>query len=444
MESADQYYRQRDDRTERATALDDASERPVRVVVGPDVAGSVAGQILLLSLVNLLSRFHRSLDIDCPNASLVAPALVEALTIDTATMELARAIDPFVRMGEQSTAPITIAVGCDAPGGADIMVGCAGFAAEMTVGSRAACPTVQDGIIGAGVAACLAASAAFRLALGLDVTPQRMSLWGFQSGAEYEPGPIELPALDVGDVLIVGVGGVGSCLAYWLSLLQFRGHWTVVDGDEVSVSNLNRCLPFLARHTGMFAREPSRKAEVVAKLIGAAPIDAWYDALDQDSHKPDLVLSLADGRFVRQQISMRGQPVVLQATTQAAAWEAQSHRHIYGIDDCPACRIPETEHVKIPACSKGAIEVVGDRLDAALPFLSAAAGLMLVASIFQLQQNRLGSSPRNLWRWSFGSRQGVRGASVQSCGAGCHNTLAPTVVRQINEGRWSSMAHVDP
>ena len=42
-------------------------------------------------------------------------------------------------------------------------------------------------------------------------------------------------SIDVGRVLQVGAGGVGSALDFWLTLAGIVGAWTVVDGDEVEV-----------------------------------------------------------------------------------------------------------------------------------------------------------------------------------------------------------------
>jgi hypothetical protein len=56
---------------------------------------------------------------------------------------------------------------------------------------------------------------------------------------------------------------------------------------------------------------------------------------------------------------------------------SQLHRHIAGIDDCVFCRAGEILPVTFGCSTSEVVNPVGQRSDAALPFLSAASGLML-------------------------------------------------------------------
>ena len=68
-----------------------------------------------------------------------------------------------------------------------------------------------------------------------------MSLWSLSAAADAT-GPAALEPLDVGGVWMVGAGAVGSCLAWWLRLVGVTGLWTIIDGDVVDITNLNRGL----------------------------------------------------------------------------------------------------------------------------------------------------------------------------------------------------------
>jgi tRNA A37 threonylcarbamoyladenosine dehydratase len=43
------------------------------------------------------------------------------------------------------------------------------------------------------------------------------------------------------NILVVGLGGVGSLLQFWPGLVEM----TIVDGDVVDITNINRQLPAL-------------------------------------------------------------------------------------------------------------------------------------------------------------------------------------------------------
>jgi len=139
--------------------------------------------------------------------------------------------------------------------------------------------------------------------------------------------------------MVVGAGGVGSCFAYWLREFGAKGRWPVVDADRAELHNTNRCLGILPRDTGWAGGTASFKADLAAELFGGEPHRVWYDEFDQDGFRPDLVLPLANGQYVRHAIASRGEPLLVHATT-STMWEAQLHRHIPDRDDCITCRMP--------------------------------------------------------------------------------------------------------
>jgi hypothetical protein len=95
-------------------------------------------------------------------------------------------------------------------------------------------------VLGAALAACLAAAALFGHQHRGRVAPRRVSLWDFSEGDQAAAGPNQLGPIDVGDVLVVAAGAVGSALCYWLAELRVIGRWSIVDGDWVEVHNTNR------------------------------------------------------------------------------------------------------------------------------------------------------------------------------------------------------------
>jgi hypothetical protein len=298
---------------------------------------------------------------------------------------------------------------------------------------------------GAGLAACLGAAAAFKQDIGLPVTPRRVSAWNYLEGNEADPGPLEDVRISPGRVLMVGAGAVASAFTYWMWSWAAEGSWTVVDRDRVALHNTNRSLVFLPSDAGWTSSPASSKADVLCRYLPSArPIQSWYDeALEVHEAVFDVVLALANDRDVRSLLACRNATVMLHATT-GENWLSQLHRHVAGHDDCIACRLG---NVKAPVfmCSVGRLapseapDQASDS-DAALPFLSAASGLMLATSLERLQAGCLTETTLNNWRWDFLSTHRFASAGRSRCRENCRSWLEPASRRRVNVGtKWSTL-----
>jgi hypothetical protein len=388
----DAFYAERDRRTRQYGGTDDALEGPILVMVDPDVAATRAGQIATLALVNMAARVHRSIALLIPEAPLIAGSLVPAADLQSAAIRTARAINPVLDLSlgptiEGRTFVAHVGLGRELPGDLDVYLdwhgGLGGLATSPIPG-----PTYDpDSVFGAATAAVLGSAALFRLAHGQAVHPARLNpldlTLGAKAGTRDHRGPI-----DVGDVLVVGAGAVATALLYWARELGTCGGWDIVDGDIAKLHNTNRCLTMTAADAGWPDGEPTTtpmaKAATAARAIGAVAHLQWYDHW-QPHHQArhDLVLPLANGRSVRTLIAQRGEPLLLHATT-SRSWTAELHRHLPDHDDCPACRIPDTTRPQMTCSTGPAVPEDPDSPDAALPFLSAGAGLLLAAALADL------------------------------------------------------------
>ena len=397
---------------------------------------------MVLALVNMLARIHRSLQLDIPSVGLLTRCLIPANYLDVAAAGLARAIDPYIRLDAGPASAHAIGIGAAAPSGLPWYAGADGQIAiidQRPVGV----PPTPCLTLGGALSACLAAAAVLRQVLGVEQRPVRLSAWNYHDGDDAERGPDSLGPLDVGDVLQIGAGGVGLCLSYWLREFGVVGTWRIADRDDAVVHNTNRCLGLLARDTAWAGGAPRNKAVVAAQLFGALPHACWYDELDHDTFKPDLVLPLANERNVRHAIACRGEPVILHATT-SRTWEAQLHRHRPDSDDCITCRMPSPTSEVAFGCATVRLETSTalPSTDAALPFLSATAALLLVSGLYLLQFEQIADEPYNFWAVCFRDvRRHVRRA-ICSCRDGCATVLPGNVRRRIHVGRrWSHLDH---
>lgn len=458
-EAAELFYTERDARTLQYGADLASLRRPVAVLIGADAAGDASSQVAAIGLVNMLARVHRRLHLDVPDAVLRARSLIGAGTLQDALVETALAINPFLDLTTARTGDtvpdgaLTLAIGLSVPEGLDIYLRWELGRGEISPERGPTAPafveppgqfsTHHDSRFGAATASCLAAAAAFRAVHGHRVRATRVNMFEFtaddRAGTTTTPGPV-----DVGNVLVIGAGAVSQALIYWLRELGVTGRWDIVDGDDAELHNTNRCMAMTAADAGWPdgrpGTEPKNKAFNAAALIDATPHPHWYDkwlALAAPT-RYDLVLVLANERGVRASAAALGQPILLHATT-SADWTAELHRHIPGRDDCPACRLPSSAKPRF-ACSNGPVEP-GDPQsgDAALPFLSAAAGLMLAGALLQLpDEGELVVGRYNHWRLHLELRHRLWQKSIHS-GKQCSHVLAPETRNALSSrapGRW--------
>jgi hypothetical protein len=439
----ERFYAERDRRTTAYGVVTDRLNTPVRIKVGTDAAASASGQALALALINMVCRVHRRVQLLLPDTGLLVPTLVPATTFAEAGETLAFAIDPFIDLASSKEPGPTLATG-DVTGtywlGAD---GYIGHLAEKWVpitGHPAS-------ILGSGMAACLGSAALLLAVTGANVRARSVSLWGFDN-QPVEPGPGRAIApIDVGErVILVGAGAVGSAILYWLRLLGVRGNWTVVDGDIAKLHNTNRSMGMLAVDAGWGNGIPggpvANKAEIGAVLIGGNPVVGWYDDWVKDpGPRPDLLIPAGGERNIRRNLGLLGLPLMIQGAT-SPDWQVQLHRHGPS-DSCPACRFRGQEATAELACSTGLLPAAPDtaddaETDAALPFLSAAAGLLVAAALTQLENGYL-DQPVNQHGLLFGADTQVDWwNTITRCSPTCTGRLTQSVRRRLNVGhRWT-------
>lgn len=448
MPDCPKFYSERNARTLEYVGDQLFDALPVHVAIDAKSATLPGGQVALLALTNQLARVHRRVTFDLRSSSVplrvtnpfACPTLGETL------LSTARAIDPC---GEFSigTPPrervVSIALGESVVGQFDWYIG-----ADRAIGKLGKSPIrfseAPGTLRGASLASCLGAAAVFRTMMGLESVPREVSSWNYAEGTDASPGPETLERLDVGRVLMVGAGAVAASLVYWLSTFGVGGAWTIIDRDFVLLHNINRGLIFTAADAAWPQGTPQRKAELLASLIlGARWEHEWYHESKIAEEQYDIVLGLANDYDVRHLIASRNNTVTLHATT-GTNWLSQMHRHVAGLDDCIWCRAGEVSEPSFE-CSSTEVELPGGtKTDAALPFLSAASGLMLATALQRLQCGQLASQNCNDWRWDFGSSHKMVSSGSRRCRQGCSRILPAPVRRKINEGgRWRDLDNAD-
>jgi hypothetical protein len=416
---------------------------PAGVTAGAETVESAVGQIAVLTAVNMLARVHPGLVLAVPDAALLVPCPAGGATLVDACQRLAAAANPNVAVSACPRLPagtLSIGIGGDSPAAA-IHAGGARWTGTTGTSPQAMSPDPSS-LLGAGMAVTLACGWIFRVAVGLPAVIERgVSLWTLAPASE-PTGPGECGPVNIGSVWMVGAGAVGSCLAWWLHYVGVVGGWTIIDGDVADETNLNRSLGLFAAHAGMTGMPAVAKAIAAAELMpGAVPYPHWWDEwVESDPPSPDVLIPIANGRGVRPAVAAYGHPAVLHATT-SRNWTCELHRHLLMADGCIACRLPEEAPQFECATARGDAATEDDPgRDAALPFLSAGAGLTLVAGLLQLQHGAWGSHGRNHWRLWFDGAQTELSSSRWRCERSCSTTPTVSVRRALHEHtRWSGL-----
>ena len=383
----DEYYDARDDRLLRypeARRLDQS--RWITIQAAPDYLHSYAGQVALLTAANLLGRMARRVVLDIPQTTMVPPLPWAGHDITEFACAQMHAIDPrgeyLIRPAQEADHIVLLGAS-----GAPVVTHGVGWLAYT--GPAPSPLPADDSPNPVGAALAVIAMASRLAARGFGAQPASVLLNSFDWSHEIgTPLPALDPSAYLGAVWAVGAGSVGTAILYFLTLATQNFSTLVFDRDKVKRENITL--------SPIFAEGDIRsyKAEVTESYLKRCRVsDAAYEPMmlhesrtwfQRTTGMPDLVISAANEHNVRHLIESLFPPVQIYGTT-GRNWQASVIRHVPMVDPCSCCLFPETTHTPSrcatdPEASTGREKEV----DASLPHLSFAAGLMAAAEIFKL------------------------------------------------------------
>lgn len=393
-QSATEFYRLRDDRTNRCTDNHNYQNAAVAVYVSSKTVLTLTGQVMLLVAANLLSRWCRKVAIIMPVIK-AHPALgIGGGDLGELILAQMHDADPFgdfeIMASGEPAVQITLCIGSEAlkkstPETA--FIDASGWLASISIEKPIGLPTSEDhNPLGAIAAACLGVAQVFKFAIGMSSEHYLREgiLDMFQ--LEWSDNPSHTPwptDLNVGKMLMVGAGSVGSSAAYCMRLGGLAGAISIVDRDDVKIENFNRS-PVFGRRTTGFA-----KSQAVADFLNGSPLSAtavpvWWDEFVQQVNRSsfdfDVWLPVANEFDVRRAMQHSVPPLMIHAST-TANWGVNHGRHIPGRDDCLADRFPTPVAPEDLTCATGEVKTTEAVIDAALPFASLFAGLLITADL---------------------------------------------------------------
>lgn len=392
--SASEFYALRDDRTNRCVDRHSYQQTQCTLHLGHRASSTRRGQVAFLAAANLLSRWCRHVELVTPTRVLHPElGLGDSDLADFALRQMRNA-DPFGTFRRRSdddttSAGIALCVGDAIPSGvpSTVFVASGGWLGALSLDS----PMELEGggdknCLGALAAAALGVAQTFKVALGL---PRECLLrdgvfdlfrLGWTTTGETGPWPTDTA---LGRVLMVGAGSVGSSAAYCMRLASLGGHVTVLDKDIVKIENFNRS-PLFDRNTLGLTKAEATKRFLSGSAIDCEPLGIWWKDFVETWNRADWAfdvwLPLANEFGVRHSMQHNVPPLMIHAST-TANWGVNHSRHLPTADDCLVDRFPASASVNNLACATAAVSVDEVTVDAALPFSSFFAGLLVVADL---------------------------------------------------------------
>ncbi len=412
--SADAFYSERDHRTQlEVESLHKYVHTPIEIHVSEEWATSATIQQLALTAANLTSRWARRITVFVPRVRLHGSLdFLRDEWLDTRLVREMNEADPFGEFEVKSptsepSKSLRLFVGSSSRFEITAEDYCVSADGWMALGKRGA----QLGLRGhptavapaAALAGAVGAADLFKRAVGHseDAWLRDMVWCTWEHRLLDNPLDCQAPPIPanayVGNILVAGVGAIGSALLYVLGLMGASGNITVLDRDFVETSNLNRSPLFTALH----AAEGRRKVDVAFDILRQFGIVAkrvhgtWREKADSIAVDPfDVWVSLTNEEGAWAEVPYHLPPTVLHGTT-TSGWGIGFGRHIPGLEDCTACRMPQPHAEFRGPCSEGTVsdEVELKPVRASLPFLSAIPGALIAAELLKLNYPQVASLP---------------------------------------------------
>ncbi len=383
-----QWRDERDDRTIRYAARRLSPKQWITITADPDYVALHEGQAAILTAANLLSRMTPSIAVAFPDAHLHPMLPWRGNSLRSMVLEKMLSADPYGHFCERAPrlGDYRLHFGRSGEG---VVIHGSGWNSYVGSGPSPI-PECHSGYpFGASLATILAVSQVFAHDFAPITGPILINALNWRN--ELAPDVAPLPFADVGDVWVIGVGSVGTAALYFLLLSGRSFTSTLIDMDYVKRWNLDRSPIYTEADVGQL------KVDACQGFLNAAGIsDVRTDSrpLHESSiwsghppGTPDIVISAANEMNVRYHIETQYPPIQLYGTT-GRNWQATLVRHIPDVDACSCCLFPGDLPVPMMACASAPMysthQETEPQVDAALPFLSFAAGLMTAVEAVKL------------------------------------------------------------
>ncbi len=382
------WLNERNDRSLRYAGRVLPPQLPILLRLPGESAASYDSQVSVIVAATLLSRMTPAVAFDVPAVDIAAPLPWAGINLRDRLCEVAFAADPGGAFEARGARDGDYVLTFGKEQSAAIVHG-AGWNAFVGPGSSPLPDDVAPNPIGPALASVVGVARLFALQMKPMDGPHLLNAFNWKN--EILQGNIHYDLTrDLGSIWTIGTGSVGTAALYFLTLATQRFSSVLFDLDFVKIHNLDRSPIFTARDANLETRKV-HSTEAYLRSVGVRDVTPVPEPLDKSNiwlsrraGTPDLVIAAANERDVRSLIERSAPPLQIYGTT-GANWEASVIRHVPFVDACSCCLFPPNiqELPTVCASAEMAAPTGEETVDAALPFLSFAAGLMAAAEILK-------------------------------------------------------------
>ncbi len=360
-------------------------EQPILLSIDKDYASRYDGQVALITAASLFSRMTPSVFLEVPAIKVVPELPWRGLRLRDVAMETMKHADPYAHFDCRDERPGDHTVRLGATSKSRIVHG-SGWNIYIGSGDSPISSSNDLNPIGPALSVIIEAGNIFFHAFKVPHVSYMFNALHWTNGILPVSEGVLPEHIDFRKIWTVGTGSVGTSALYFLALTSGIMGLTLFDMDIVKIVNLDRSPMFGALDIGKY------KVKVTATFLdnmGIKDISVVEKALHESdlfgkrSHGvPDILISAANELNVRSIIENNLPPLQIYGTT-GKSWQASMIRHVPLVDPCSCCLFPDNNHTETACATSKAEAISGEQIDAALPFLSFAAGAMAASEILK-------------------------------------------------------------
>lgn len=359
--------------------------QPILLSIDRDYASRYDGQVALITAASLFSRMTPSVFLDVPQIKVVPKLPYRGQSLRDIAMEIMKHADPYANFDCRAAMPRDYIVRLGATGKDRIVHG-SGWNIYIGSGNSPISRSNDLNPVGPALSIIIEAANIFFHAFEVPGKNYLFNALNWSNGI-LPVGEGALPDdLDLGTIWTVGVGSVGTSALYYVALTSGTMDLTLFDMDRVKIENMDRSPMFGASDLGEYKVKVTKTFLEDTGIENICTVNKALHESDLFNRRgqgvPDILLATANELNVRSIIENNFPPLQIYGTT-GENWQASMIRHIPLVDPCSCCVFPERTYAKT-ACATSKAEVVrGEQVDAALPFLSFAAGAIAASEILK-------------------------------------------------------------
>lgn len=359
--------------------------QPILLSIDKDYASRYDGQVALITAASLFSRMTPSVFLDVPSIKVVPFLPWSGLSLKDIAMETMKHADPFAPFDCRAEMHRDYIVRLGTAGKGRLVHG-SGWNIYIGQGDSPISSSNDLNPIGPALSVIIEAATIFFYAFNVPTKSYLFNTLHWSNGMLPVGEGILPNDIDLGTIWTVGVGSVGTSALYFLALTAATMDLILFDMDRVKVENMDRSPMFGASDLDKYK---VKVAKTFFENMGIEDISAVEKALHESNlfgnrsqGVPDILIASANELNVRSIIESSFPPLQIYGTT-GKNWQASMVRHVPLVDPCSCCLFPDNLHAETACATSKAEAVSGDQVDAALPFLSFAAGAMAASDVLK-------------------------------------------------------------